>query len=158
MIKPESKYELMNIIQEAMDKEGPEVDLGFIDTSLITDMSNLFYNSKFNGDISGWNTGSVMYMNGLFQDSLFNGNIDDWNVSSVVDMSWIFRRSNFNRDISSWNISSLRNVDSMFFGSLFDQNLYKWSLIRPDLTFDLDPNSFSVIGKWIEYEKSSSKR
>lgn len=35
-------------------------DLNFIDTSLIKDMSRLFKNSEFNGDISKWDVSNVV--------------------------------------------------------------------------------------------------
>ena len=156
MIKPESKYELMNIIQEAMDKEGPEVDLGFIDTSLITDMSNLFYNSKFNGDISGWNTGRVKNMCAMFEGSIFNGDISGWDTHSVVDMTGMFSESDFNRSIGNWNIGSLSIFYDIFFNSEFSQSLYKWTLQRPDLSLAgwIDPVLLSYKryqGRWVEY-------
>jgi hypothetical protein len=46
-----NKTELEKLINDTLMKLGPNADLNFIDTSLITDMSNLFENSDFNGDI-----------------------------------------------------------------------------------------------------------
>lgn len=58
-VKPKTKKELQNIIQNTIDKEGPDCDLNFINTSEITDMSRLFLRSCFNGDISKWNVSKV---------------------------------------------------------------------------------------------------
>ena len=40
--QPKTKKELKEIILEIIEYDGNECDLNFIDTSLITDMSNLF--------------------------------------------------------------------------------------------------------------------
>ena len=50
-IKPQTKDELISIIDETIEKEGVNCNLNFINTSAITDMNQLFFNSKFNGDI-----------------------------------------------------------------------------------------------------------
>ena len=49
---PETKKELKDIILQRIKAEGNEVDLNDIDVSEITDMSNLFRGTDFNGDIS----------------------------------------------------------------------------------------------------------
>ena len=48
IVTPENKKELIKIINDTIEKEGPNCDLNFIDTSKIDDMSALFYSSKFN--------------------------------------------------------------------------------------------------------------
>ena len=50
--QPNTKKELEKIVEDRISKEGPNCDLNDIDVSLIDDMSWLFYESKFNGDIS----------------------------------------------------------------------------------------------------------
>ena len=88
--KPETKYELVDIIRLRIFEEGPNCDLNDIDTSFITDMSYLFYNS------------------------VFNGNISKWNVSKVTNMIHIFRESKFNQDISNWKINKDCLTNEMF--------------------------------------------
>ena len=51
-VQPKNKTELKKIIEETIKEKGPNCDLNFIDTSKITDMSELFAYAKFNGDIS----------------------------------------------------------------------------------------------------------
>ena len=63
---PKTKDELKDIIKQKIESEGNECDLNDIDTSNITDMSWLFYSSKFNGDISKWNVSNVTNSANIF--------------------------------------------------------------------------------------------
>ena len=49
---PQTKEELKEIIEKRIKEEGNEVDLNDIDVSNITNMSNLFERTNFNGDVS----------------------------------------------------------------------------------------------------------
>ena len=60
-------------------------DLRFICTTKITDMSGMFYDSQFNGDISNWDVSNVTNMSEMFEYSQFNGDISNWDVSNVRD-------------------------------------------------------------------------
>ena len=99
---PKSKEELKQMIEAEISKNGYQCSLNHIDVSRITDMSRLFYNSNFNGDISGWD------------------------VSSVEDMYCMFAQSEFNGDISSWDVSNVKNMRYMFKGSVLEKNPPKW--------------------------------
>ena len=63
---PKTKKELKEIIEQRIKDEGSEVDLNDIDVSEITDMSLLFKNTNFNGDISEWNVSNVINMSYMF--------------------------------------------------------------------------------------------
>ena len=75
------KDHLKQLIKETIEKEGPNCDLNFIDVSLITDMSFMFQDSPFSGDISNWNVSKVTNMSWMFWASPFNGDISNWDVS-----------------------------------------------------------------------------
>ena len=77
---------LKQLIKETIEQEGPNCDLNFIDVSQVTDMSDLFSWSPFNGDISRWNVSNVTNMAWMFNGSKFNGDISKWDVSNVTDM------------------------------------------------------------------------
>ncbi|HFV1618967.1 TPA: BspA family leucine-rich repeat surface protein [Campylobacter jejuni] len=78
LYKPETKEELKKLVQDE------SIKLGDIDTSLITDMSDLFKNST-RKDFSG---------------------INRWNVSKVMDFKDMFYNcKNFDRSISDWEIN-----------------------------------------------------
>jgi surface protein len=54
------------------------------DTSGINDMHAVFYQSKFQGDISSWNLGSTTTTRQMFEGCAnFDGNISTWDVSKV---------------------------------------------------------------------------
>ena len=114
--QPKDKEELQEIIKDRISKEGPECDLNDIDTSLITDMSYLFANKLFNGDISEWDTSNVVNMIGMFYKSYFNGDISKWDVSKVRSMGDMFAKSKFNQDISNWKINKQCYTRYMFDG------------------------------------------
>lgn len=84
---PQSKDELKGLIDDE------DIYLGDIDTSAITDMSELFYESEredFSG-IENWDVSSVVNMCGMFNVcENFNQPLNNWDVSSVIDMSAIF--------------------------------------------------------------------
>ena len=87
---PKTKDELKDIIKQKIESEGNECNLNDIDTSNITDMSNLFAYSEFNGDISKWDVSHVKNMKGMFMRSNFNSDISNWDVSNVTNSINIF--------------------------------------------------------------------
>lgn len=87
---PKTKFALKRIIDDRIAAEGNLCDLNDIDVSAIVDMSHLFYESNFNGNISQWNVSNVITMESMFSRSTFNGDISKWNVSNVFDMTAMF--------------------------------------------------------------------
>ena len=90
MITVNNKKELKRLIYQRTVEHGLNCNLNDIDVSKIDDMSELFINSKFNGDISRWDVSKVKDMSFMFEGSNFNGDISSWNVSSVTNMSYMF--------------------------------------------------------------------
>ena len=102
---PETKEELKDIILQRIEAEGKEVNLNDIDVSKITDMSHLFANTDFNGDIS------------------------EWDVSNVKNMSYMFSNcESFNQDISNWDVSNVVDSDNMLYNCPIEEK-YKPNLI-----------------------------
>ena len=131
-VQPKTKDELAKIIEDTIKEKGNNCDLNFIDTSLITDMSDLFFIdyhglSDFNGDISKWDVSNVKNMDSMFNDCKFDGDISKWNVSNVESMWSMFGGSNFNHDINKWDVSKVKDMSYMFAESKFNQSLDKWN-------------------------------
>ena len=113
---PQTKEELKEIISKRIKEEGNKVDLNNIDVSKITDMSELFTQTNFNGNISNWNVSNVTNMRFMFYGcKLFNQDISNWDVSNVTDMSGMFYFcEKFNQDISNWDVSNVTNMHNVF--------------------------------------------
>ena len=113
---PESKDELKDIILKRIKDEGNEVDLNDIDVSKITDMSTLFKDTNFNGDISAWDVSNVKDMSFMFYGcKSFNQDISNWNVSSAKYMMDMFDDcESFNQDISGWDVSNVNFTKNTF--------------------------------------------
>ena len=93
-VQPKTKDELKSIIKQELKCQGPNADLNFIDTSLITDMCALFMR---------------LYIRNI--------KIDKWDVSNVTDMSGMFSGcKKFDCDLSGWDISNVVYNNYMFDG------------------------------------------
>lgn len=67
----------------------------------------------------------------LFRDLDFDGDISQWNVGKVTDMSYAFERSTFNGDISDWSVRNVRKHDHCFDGSPLEQQPNKQPKFNP---------------------------
>ena len=131
---PETKKELIKNIVEVFNSG--KTNLNCIDTSKITDMSNLFDSGNYNKsldniDISKWNVSNVKYMQFMFDGyENFNCDLSKWDVSNVENMkgmfSWCIK---FNCDLNKWNVNNVTNMDFMFDNCKnFDCNLSNWDV------------------------------
>ena len=127
VVKPADRDELRKVV-EFYDNHYPNDSLNWLDVSDITDMTELFYDTSFNGDISKWDVSNVTVMAGMFSYSMFDNDISDWDVSNVFDMTGMFEKSQFNQDISGWNVSHVKYMSIMFMDSHFNQDISDWYL------------------------------
>ena len=94
------------------------IDLSNVDTSNVTNMSNMFYglNELEEVNLSGVDTSSVTNMREMFDGcyGLKNLDVSGFDMSNVSDISCMFDSCYFLKelDLSSWNLSSVVNGDS----------------------------------------------
>ena len=75
-VQPKNRMQLEQLIDYAFKHN--IYDLNFIDTSKITDMSNLFMNCEYDIDVSNWDVSNVEDMHWMFLNSSLDGNEPDW--------------------------------------------------------------------------------
>ena len=63
-VQPKNKAQLKSLIEYAFNHN--IYDLNFIDTSKITDMSNLFMNCEYDIGVSNWDVSNVTNTAGMF--------------------------------------------------------------------------------------------
>ena len=118
---------------------GTKIPFNRIVTTLMTDMSYLFYNSSLNEDISSWDTSKVTNMSGMFYLAQnFNLPINSWDTSNVTGMNYMFMYAyKFNQNIGSWNTSKVNDMARMFSGAYkFNQNIGGWNTSKViDMSF-----------------------
>ena len=149
-LRPTNKKELQELIYRRIKEQGPSCDLNDIDVSEIKDMSELFRESNFRGDISKWDVSNVEDMSKMFLASYFNGDISKWDVGNVKYMSEMFRLSSFNGDISKWDVRNVIDMSYMFTSSNFDRDISKWDVSNVhDMAYMFDGSVFTgYISKW----------
>ena len=112
-------HNLSKMFQGASKFDG---DLSGWETSLVTNMSLMFHRcSNFTGKgMNNFNTSNVTNMGYLFWEAIiFNGDVSKWDTKSVQDMGCMFYDARvFNSDISGWNIGSVTDMRNMFRGAL----------------------------------------
>ena len=136
---PQTKEELIENIKELLDKE--ETDFNCIDTSAITDMSNLFSDSYIDGNteriiikdmninISNWDVSNVTDMGGIFNYCKdFNCDLSKWDVRNVKRMILMFQDCEKfeGKGLENWNVSNIINMRDMFDGCTSLENKPRW--------------------------------
>ena len=100
---PKSKEELIENIKELIKQD--IYDFNCIDTSEITDMSDLFNDIQVrkNFNVSKWNVSNVKYINGIFNGcKYFDCDLSKWDVSNVKDMTNMFYGCTSLKNKPSW--------------------------------------------------------
>ncbi|MCT4379534.1 BspA family leucine-rich repeat surface protein [Leuconostoc pseudomesenteroides] len=95
-------------------------DSANLDTSNVTSMSYMFFDSKATTlDLSHFDTSAVVNMSCMFSDSKALAlDLSDFDTSAVTNMSYMFNNSAATTlGLSSFNTSAVTNMSSMFTGS-----------------------------------------
>ena len=127
--------EIHLLIEKCIEFFGPTCNLNWIDTSNVTNMKKLFWETEFNGDISQWNVSNVTDMTSMFcsqKDSFyaFNGDLNNWDVSNVTTMEMMFMGAcGANPSISKWDVSNVKDMYQMFaWNQKFDDDISNWNV------------------------------
>ena len=152
MIKVSSREQLIDIIQERINKYGNNCDLNDLDISLVTHLNYLFYLfPEFNGNISNWDTSNITDFSFMFYKCKFNQDISNWKFNKAIFMNNMFEDSKFNQDISNWKFSKkLASTQEMFLNSEFDQDISNW--ILPDFCYKLGMLKTKKIIETLKYK------
>lgn len=107
-----------NTVLESIDFKG-------FDTSKITSMSFMFFNTGFKSlDLSGFDTSQVTSMYGMFDNAgkLSSLNIKNFDTRKVDSMGFMFNNViAHDLDVSSFNTSNVNNMEGMFDGTSVDK-------------------------------------
>ena len=138
-VQPKNKTQLKSLIEYAFNHN--IYDLNFIDTSKITDMSNLFMNCEYDIDVSNWNVSNVINMGCTFYNcNMFTGKgLENWDVSNVTNMSDMFYYcKKFDCDLSRWNVSNVKYMYLMFHNcKKFNSDMSNWNVTKAKSTLNM---------------------
>lgn len=102
------------------------------DVSRVFDMSYMFSScNALDGDkLVNWKTDSLVDASSMFSSTKFNSDISGWNTSRLQNVVNMFAYTTvFNQDISGWNTQSLRKIDLMMRDNkVFNQDLSGWDV------------------------------
>lgn len=111
----------------------------------LTDLSNAFYGATNLTIVPVNIPDSIINTSYMFYGaSKFNWNITNWNTSGITNMNSMFKNASFfNRDISRWSVGSVLSMNNMFQNStIFNQDLSNWCVINiPSLPVDFNTGS-----------------
>ena len=95
-------------------------NISYLNTSEMTDMSDMFYNCKKlqSLDVSNFNTAKVNYMNGMFYNcrKLQSLDVSNFNTAKVENIRYMFDgcENLLSLDVSNFNTANVENMSGMF--------------------------------------------
>jgi hypothetical protein len=96
----------------------------------------IFMGGPFTGNptFSSWDVSGILVLSEMFYGSSFNQDVSSWDVSSCINFYSMFRYCpSFNQDINSWDVSAGENFANMLQGaSSFNFDLDSWDMSNAD--------------------------
>ena len=127
------------MVRREMHRLGPYCYLNHIQVGYITDFTNIFAETQFNGDVSRWDVARGWDFSGMFSNCPFNGDVSKWDVANAENFSNMFSNSNFNGDVSNWEVRNASNMVRMFLNSDFAGDVSRWDV----------RNVYNVVGMFL---------
>ncbi len=125
---PTTTRALRALVRGEMHRLGPYCDLNHIQVGYITDFTNIFAETQFNGDVSRWDVARGWDFSGMFSNCPFNGDVSKWDVANAENFSNMFSTSKFNGDVSDWDVRNAKSMQRMFFNSDFAGDVSRWDV------------------------------
>jgi surface protein len=109
-----------DINTKIIKKEDSNIEYTAWDVSKVKSMYLMFWNSKFNSDISKWDTSAVTDMAKMFKNAAnFNKDINTKFIKKEISPT--------KEEYTAWDVSNVKDMEFMFNGaSEFDKNLIGW--------------------------------
>lgn len=136
---PTTHQALYAKVRGELHRLGPNCDLNHIQVGYITDFTDIFAETQFNGDVSRWDVARSWNFSGMFRDCPFNGDVSKWDVANAENFSNMFSNSNFNGDVSNWEVRNASNMVRMFLNSDFAGDVSRWDV----------RNVYNVVGMFL---------
>jgi len=105
------------------------INLSYLNSSKITNMSYMFYSSKINGIVgtSSWDTSNVKKATFMFAGTTINSSLDlnNWNISNAIGIEYMFLAATINGNLylNNWDISSAQKTVNIFYRTSVNGNL-----------------------------------
>ena len=147
-LHPKTKQDLIEILADRLRVNIEEPNMSFIDTSAITDMSNIFAASGQ----------QPLRKLKLMPNRIKKLDLSGWDVSNVTKMDNMFFMCTSLEEIvgiDKWNVEKLESCQSMFYDcyTLYKMNINNWNIQTNTNTTCMfqDCNYFSI-PKWYNVE------
>ena len=113
----------------------------------------MFYEPRFNQDISPWDVSSVTDMQDMFRGAhAFNQDIGKWDTSRVTTMSTMFQYADaFNQDIAGWDTSKVTDmalhVQRRF--TAFNKDIMMWDTSKVTIWTRIFDDNGGATNAWL---------
>ena len=125
---PTTTRALRALVRGEMHRLGPYCDLSHSQVGYITDFTNIFAETQFNGDVARWDVARGWDFSGMFSNCPFNGDVSKWDVANAENFSNMFSTSKFNGAVSDWDVRNAKSMQRMFFNSDFAGDVSRWDV------------------------------
>ena len=135
-------YDRTNVVKFYSCNKLKTLDLSTLNTTNITNMSEMFYGCYLLTDIKGiedWDVSNVTNMSKMFYNCYVLPSIDfgSWNTSNVTNMYRMFYGCSgiTSLDLSSWDVSNVTDMSDMFNGcsGITSLDLSSWDVTKVNI-------------------------